>query len=312
MNIQNEKISQALTDETFWSLFYGDLDQVVSHVIIQSAFLWDARMKKIEKRIREIIARGGTVCIFLQAPSNWYKEVLTEAEHEELAEFHRRCLVLQSWGVHLNLKIKVHQKLAIIDGKVHYEGSLNIMSHRDTGENMRRFALSTEVDIITELHGLDLCLHCNEARSKHGTGSLTENALHKLGNAIKRHRQNLGLSQGQLAAKCGVRRPKLSLLEKFCKSHLSLFTTILDGLDLEILLVPKRHILAISSHLDRLISTQLEERHDPWSKQRIEDVYRLSPFELHVPPALAKKNVTAAAATPKQKLQSMPTSQASV
>jgi len=285
----NPPVSQALTDELFWRLFYGDLDQVVGHVVIQSAFLWDARMKKIERRIKEAITRGATVCIFIQAPSSWYKENLTDQQQEELQGFYNRCLVLQSWGVHLNLKSKVHQKIAILDGKVHYEGSLNIMSHRDTGENMRRFSIPTEADVIANLHGLDLCLICNQARIKNGTGSLEENALAKVGECIKRQRRDLGLSQGQLSARCGVERTQLSRLERLFTSSLSVFANIIGALDLEILLVPKRHILCVSDFLDRLANNELTERPNRWVTSRVEEIYRLSPFSLHLPPGLAER-----------------------
>lgn len=303
MKLPKKDISQALTDESFWNLFTGDLNQVVSHLLIQSAFLWDARMKKIEKRIKEIIARGGTVCIFIQAPSYWYKQRgLTVQERVELIDFYRRCRLLESWGVHLNLKIKIHQKIAILDGKVHYEGSLNIMSHRDTAENMRRFSIAEEADVIASMHGLDLCLMCNDAKAKHGTGNLQPEPSVRLGESIKRQRRFLGLSQEQLAARCDIWRSQLTNMEKDCKAPLSVLFAVLNALDLEVLLVPKRHALSLSSHLERLIESEFEERFDPWFQKRIENIYRLSPFRLHLPPSLKEEEVQAV-----QIIQSKPT-----
>lgn len=279
--------STVLLDNTFWACFNSDIANAVSHVIIHSAFLWDERMKRIEFRIKSLIQRGITVCIFLQVPNAWTKEgPLTEAERLDLSAFYKRCVVLQSWGVHLNLKTKVHQKISVIDGKVHYEGSLNILSHRDTAENMRRFASPEEADLIIELHGLDLCLMCNEAKNFFSTHNLEDSPLKRIGESIKRRRISIGLSQEQLASRSGLWRPQLSILEKLCNTTLSTFVNIVNAMDLEILLVPKRHALAISSHVERLISSRLETPINPWSEKRVKDIYRLSPFRLYEPPSL--------------------------
>lgn len=46
----------------------------------------------------------------------------------------------------------MHQKVAIIDGTIAWEGSLNILSHKDTEEQMRRFeGQSTVEEIIRNL-----------------------------------------------------------------------------------------------------------------------------------------------------------------
>ncbi len=45
---------------------------------------------------------------------------------------------LRESGVVVIQRSKMHQKIALIDRKIAWEGSLNILSHRDTGEHMRR------------------------------------------------------------------------------------------------------------------------------------------------------------------------------
>jgi hypothetical protein len=46
---------------------------------------------------------------------------------------------LRDIGAQVQELVKMHQKLAIIDGVICWEGSLNILSHRETLEHMRRF-----------------------------------------------------------------------------------------------------------------------------------------------------------------------------
>lgn len=48
---------------------------------------------------------------------------------------------LRSVGVNVVERGKMHQKVAIIDDTIAWEGSLNILSHKDTEEQMRRFCV---------------------------------------------------------------------------------------------------------------------------------------------------------------------------
>jgi hypothetical protein len=46
---------------------------------------------------------------------------------------------LKAIGVKVMERYKIHNKTAIIDNDILWDGSLNILSHRDTGEHMWRF-----------------------------------------------------------------------------------------------------------------------------------------------------------------------------
>ena len=55
---------------------------------------------------------------------------------------------LRSIGAHVVEYPSMHQKVAIIDNSIAWEGSLNILSHRDTGEQMRRFEGTSAIEEI--------------------------------------------------------------------------------------------------------------------------------------------------------------------
>ena len=63
-------------------------------------------------------------------------------EHEGLyiKQAYEAVIVLQEQGVHVLYTAKLHRKIAIIDRKVVWEGSLNILSFSDSCEMMRRTA----------------------------------------------------------------------------------------------------------------------------------------------------------------------------
>jgi len=55
---------------------------------------------------------------------------------------------LRSIGATVIERRGMHQKVAIVDNEIAWEGSLNILSHRDTNEHMRRFSSRSAIEEI--------------------------------------------------------------------------------------------------------------------------------------------------------------------
>ncbi len=55
---------------------------------------------------------------------------------------------LRSIGIKVIERRSMHQKIAIFDNALAWEGSLNILSHRDTAEHMRRLEGSSAIEEI--------------------------------------------------------------------------------------------------------------------------------------------------------------------
>jgi len=55
---------------------------------------------------------------------------------------------LLSMVVKVIQRSNMHQKIAILDNEIAWEGSLNILSHRDTEEHMRRFEGQSAIEIV--------------------------------------------------------------------------------------------------------------------------------------------------------------------
>ena len=58
-------------------------------------------------------------------------------------------------GIKVILLGKMHQKIAVIDRRITWEGSLNILSHNTTQEHMRRFVGPKTAEQIIRNYGLD-------------------------------------------------------------------------------------------------------------------------------------------------------------
>ena len=124
--------NSSLHDETtFYQQFLDDLSSCQEEVIIESPFITSSRMKSLYPVFRELINRGIKINVVTRDPrdhSNPYEE---QSEYE-IRRFERL-------GVQVFLCVgNHHRKLALIDRRILWEGSLNILSQSQSREIMRR------------------------------------------------------------------------------------------------------------------------------------------------------------------------------
>jgi HKD family nuclease len=124
--------SSILYDEkTFYNKFAQDLFAVKEEVIIESPFITTKRMKKLRPFFEELVNKGIKVYIITRDPREHDFKHQMQSE-EEIRNFERLGVqVLICIGNH-------HRKLAILDRKILWEGSLNILSQTYSREIMRR------------------------------------------------------------------------------------------------------------------------------------------------------------------------------
>ena len=125
-------IKTSLHDEkTFYAQFLSDLEQSQNEVVIESPFITIARMKTFWPVFRRLVARGVKVYIVTRDPRE-HTDGYEDQSEIEIQEFEAVGVqVLLCTGNH-------HRKLAIIDRKILWEGSLNILSQAKSREFMRR------------------------------------------------------------------------------------------------------------------------------------------------------------------------------
>ena len=133
-------INSSLYDEnTFYKQFKKDLLRSKSEVVIESPFITTARMNKLTPVFKKLVNRRVKVYVITRDPKE-HKPPYVEQSELEIQHFERIGVqVLVCLGNH-------HRKLAIIDRKILWEGSLNILSHTKSREIMRRIddRVSTE------------------------------------------------------------------------------------------------------------------------------------------------------------------------
>ncbi|MGH7203835.1 MAG: phospholipase D-like domain-containing protein [Candidatus Levyibacteriota bacterium] len=124
--------NSSLYDEnTFYQAFLQDLEHCQKQVVIESPFITTERMRTFDGIFRNLVERGIKIYIVTRDPKehgNGY-----EIQSEDAIKWYENIgiQVLLCSGNH-------HRKLAILDKKILWEGSLNILSQIYSREIMRR------------------------------------------------------------------------------------------------------------------------------------------------------------------------------
>ncbi len=128
----NDLLTSTLYDEsTFYATFMRDLNHCQKETIIESPYMTTPRVAQLAPILRKLVQRGVKVTVNTRFPGH----------HDEL-------LRIQAWMTVKRLKqigVKVrffndyhHRKIAVLDDRILWEGSLNILSQCRSREIMRR------------------------------------------------------------------------------------------------------------------------------------------------------------------------------
>ncbi|NTU46342.1 hypothetical protein HGA88_01830 [Candidatus Roizmanbacteria bacterium] len=129
--------SQLYDDSTFYAQFLKDVKNCHKEVIIESPFIASYRMASFISVFERLVHKKVKVYVFTRNPEDHDITLRVQAEQEI-----RR---LQTLGVQVILSNDYsHRKLAILDRKILWEGSLNILSQNISREIMRRIGSEVE------------------------------------------------------------------------------------------------------------------------------------------------------------------------
>lgn len=179
----------------FIQALIADLEIAKARVLLQSPFIATKRFAQLKPAIEKCQRRQVRICVFLQRTRdpNPFAEVNVD--------------MLQYIGIHVTLREKVHEKLAVIDELIAYDGSLNILSFDESKERMTRWVGRDKANEIVASHALNTCESCINRREH----KLTQHEL--IGMNVCNRRKELGLTQLELAAKAGVSQTTISKIE---------------------------------------------------------------------------------------------------
>lgn len=119
------------TERNFWTAFSADLANTKQSVVMVSPFLTVKRTDWFIPQFEALIHNGVELKIFTR-PIDEHKQ---DYMREDAATV---ITLLRQIGANVVAVPKIHQKVAILDSYICWEGSLNILSQRDSREHMRR------------------------------------------------------------------------------------------------------------------------------------------------------------------------------
>lgn len=144
-------LASTLFDEnTFYWAFMRDLGFCRSEAVIESPFITSNRVASLLPIFGKMRSRGVRLTIITRDPSQH------DAPFDAQAE--RAIDILLDQGVHVIYMGNHHRKLAIIDRKLLWEGSLNILSQNDSCEIMRRIQSQPLAEQMMGFAGIDKLL----------------------------------------------------------------------------------------------------------------------------------------------------------
>lgn len=138
--------SSLFNQDTFYKAFEHDLRHARWEVIIESPFITTKRMELLLPILYKLCRRGVRIIVNTRHPEDHEGDYCRQAAEA--------VVNLQDMGATVLYTGGHHRKLAIIDRKVFYEGSLNILSYRDSCEIMRRVVSPVEAKKLLKFIGL--------------------------------------------------------------------------------------------------------------------------------------------------------------
>ena len=122
--------SELYNEDNFYQAFIRDIKKCQSELIIESGFMTSYRTEQLLPTLQKLKKRGVKVIVNTRDPESHSRSMISDAR--------KAVSLLQHTGIHVIYTKDQHRKNAVIDRKILWEGSLNILSQRDSRELMRR------------------------------------------------------------------------------------------------------------------------------------------------------------------------------
>lgn len=127
----NTEQSQLFDDRSFYKAFSKDYKSARKQIIIESPFISIRRSRELADITKKLIRRGVKVSVLTRAPES-HTQLMASQSISGIE-------ILRTAGVKVKcFKDLRHRKIAMIDNEILWEGSLNMLSHSNSKELMRR------------------------------------------------------------------------------------------------------------------------------------------------------------------------------
>lgn len=115
---------------SFLPVYQNDVMNAVREAVIVSPFVTRRRASQMLPNLQAALGKGASVAVVTR-PANAYRDKDRPILEETLATF-------QGAGVRILFKANIHQKFAVIDSKIVWYGSINLLSYGSAQESIMR------------------------------------------------------------------------------------------------------------------------------------------------------------------------------
>jgi len=129
----------AFTERTFYPAFMSDIQHARREVLLFSPFITERRLGLLAEDLKALIQRGVKVSIYTRPPDQMFDVTEEKLDRNLTRGASDSINYLKSIGASVEIRPQMHEKIAAIDLKTWWVGSLNILSHAYTRETMIRF-----------------------------------------------------------------------------------------------------------------------------------------------------------------------------
>jgi len=128
---QNEKNVDIIFDKTnFYPVFSNDINRAKREILIVSPFVTKRRTQQIIRNLEPALAKKVKVSVVTRPSEDF--------QNKDLTAWAEATKQIETTGIHLVFKPNIHQKFAIIDQKIVWYGSINLLSFGSAEESMMR------------------------------------------------------------------------------------------------------------------------------------------------------------------------------
>jgi superfamily II DNA or RNA helicase len=128
---QKEKNVDIIFDKSnFYPVFSSDIDHAARKILIVSPFVTKRRTRQIIRELEPALAKNVKITVVTR-PGDDFTD-------KDLATWTEATTQMKTAGIHLFFRTNIHQKFAIIDQKIVWYGSINLLSYGSAEESMMR------------------------------------------------------------------------------------------------------------------------------------------------------------------------------
>ncbi len=127
---EEENVNIIFDKSNFYLVFSNDINHVKRKILIVSPFVTKRRTQQIIRNLEHVHAKKVKITVVTRPAEDF--------QNKDLTAWTEAIQQIETAGIHLVFKPNIHQKFAVIDQKIVWYGSINLLSYGSAEESMMR------------------------------------------------------------------------------------------------------------------------------------------------------------------------------